>query len=126
MLPPLFGVFLICFWLFLCFLVGQEAQKYKRSASAWFLLALCFSPLVTFIFLLVADVPYNAILREEQEQRIRERHPERTDVRHIAANEMSCPKCGASVNPVTRDGLRSPDNEPWLLICNQCEAKIEP
>ncbi len=43
-----------------------------------------------------------------------------------AVYEMACPQCGAKVNPVTRQGLHSPELEPWLLICDNCQATIQP
>jgi hypothetical protein len=66
-----------------------------------------------------------AALREKEE-RLREQHPGIKDVRLAELNEMQCPHCGAAINPVTGDGLHSPRAEPWLLICNQCFATIEP
>ena len=38
-------------WIPLCNLIGIAAKGYLRSSFAWFLLALFFSPLVTYIFL---------------------------------------------------------------------------
>ena len=61
-----------------------------------------------------------------KEERIRQQHPERKDIREAAMNEMDCPHCGAAVNPITEDGLHSSEKEPWLLICNQCQGTIEP
>lgn len=68
----------------------------------------------------------NDALLREKEERIRQRHPERKDIREAALNEMECPHCKAVVNPVTGDGLHSPEAEPWLLICSQCQGTIEP
>ena len=70
--------------------------------------------------------PHRAMALQEKEERIRQRHPERKDLREAALNEMQCPHCGAAVNPVTADGLHSPEAEPWLLICNQYQGRIEP
>ena len=120
------GVVVLLIWVLLCVLVGWTAKSYQRSPAAWFLLAMIFSPLAGFVFLLVANVSHSAVVLEEKERLVRERHPERTDVREIAVSETRCPQCGATVNPVTHEGLHSPDDEPWLLICNQCQAKIEP
>ena len=139
----------------LCLLVGRFARSYERSPVAWFFLAVLlyllhyffaawlarsytgspilflivavlFSPFVALIFLLVAGVPYAAVVRKEKEERARKQHPERADVREIALSELECPKCGAKVNPVTGAGLHSPEDEPWLCICNACQTEIEP
>jgi hypothetical protein len=91
---------------------------------AWFLLALFFSPAVTYVFLLAAGVPYSAVAFDASVERARKEHPERTDVREIALNELRCPKCGSTVNPATGDGLRSLDDEPWRLICDTCGSEI--
>jgi membrane protein implicated in regulation of membrane protease activity len=113
-------------WFALCLLVGWLATLYERSAGAWFLLAMLFSPLAAFVFLLVANVPHAAVVRREREDRLRRAHPERADIREAALGELSCPKCGATLNPATGDGLRSSDDEPWRLFCNQCGTEIEP
>ena len=41
-------------------------------------------------------------------------------------NWATCPKCDAPINPSTRAGLHSPDDEPWRLLCDECEAEIQP
>ena len=110
----------------LSLLIGWMAKSYQRSSGAWFLLAVIFTPLVAFVFLLVAGVPHSAVVRKEKEERVRTQHPERADVSDIAQSELVCPQCDATVNPATRDGLHSPEDEPWRLMCNQCEAEIQP
>jgi len=107
-------------------LVGWMAKSYQRSSGAWFLLAVIFTPLVAFVFLLVAGVPHLAVVQKEKEERARTQHPERADVSDIARSELECPQCGATVNPATGDGLHSPEDEPWRLMCNQCDAEIQP
>ena len=97
-----------------------------RPPATWFLLALLLSPLVAFVFLVLAGDPQQAMALAEKEERLRQRHPGRQDHREAALNEMQCPHCGAAVNPVTEDGLHSPEAEPWLLICNQCRGTVEP
>jgi hypothetical protein len=89
-------------------LVGWLAKSYQRSPGAWFLLAVIFTPLVAFVFLLVAGVPHSAVVRREKEERARKQHPDRADVSDIARSELNCPQCGATVNPATGDGLHSP------------------
>lgn len=39
---------------------------------------------------------------------------------------MRCPGCGARINPLTREGLHSPEGEPWLLICDRCNETVQP
>lgn len=107
-------------------LIGWMAKSYQRAPFAWFLLSVAFTPVAAFVFLLVADVPHGAVVRKEKEGRARSRHPAATSVREIALSELECPKCGAIVNPATGDGLDSPEDEPWRLICNQCGTEIQP
>ena len=111
-------------WIPLCFLVARAARTYRRSAIGWFVLACIFSPLAAYVFLLVADVPHRAILRQELEDRVKARHPESTDTRVETEHEMDCPKCGAAVNSYTGDGLHSAEDEPWRLMCDKCETEI--
>ena len=106
-------------------LVGWLAKSYQRSSGAWFLLAVIFSPLVAFVFLLVAGVPHSAVVRKEKEERARKQHPDADDIREIALSESKCPTCGATVNPATGDGLHSAEDEPWRLICNKCDTEIQ-
>lgn len=113
-------------WLFLCSLVAVAASSFARRPATWFLLALVLSPLAAYLLLLVAGDARAALALREKEERIRQRHPERTDLREAALNETSCPRCGAVVNPVTGDGLHTSEAEPWLLICDRCRAPIEP
>lgn len=35
-----------------------------------------------------------------------------------------CPKCGARIDWAAREGLHSPPDEPWLLLCDRCEAEV--
>ena len=107
-------------------LIGWMAKSYQRSSGTWFILAVAFTPPVAFVFLLVAGVPHSAVVRKEKEQRARTQHPERADVEEVVMSELECPQCGATVNPSTGDGLHSPEDEPWLLMCNQCESEIKP
>ena len=111
-------------WIPLALLVGRTATSYQRSPLGWFVLACIFSPPVTYVFLLVADVPHKSVLRQELADRVKARHPDRKDVGVETEHEMDCPKCGASVNSYTGDGLHSPEDEPWRLICDKCETEI--
>ena len=123
---PLVKFLVLLIWLPLCVVVGRMAVSYRRSPMAWFFLALVFSPVVAFVFLIVADVPHSAVALQEKEEQARQRHPEISDVREVVLSETKCPHCGAVVNPATREGLHSPETEPWLLICNQCQTTIQP
>jgi len=125
-LPQFVYFVLIVLWFVLSFFVGWQAVSYRRSQLAWTLLALCFCPLVAYIFLVVAGVPYSAAAFDASVETVRKQHPERSDVREIALNELRCPKCGGTVYPITGDGLRSQDDEPWRLICKTCGSEIIP
>jgi hypothetical protein len=113
-------------WLLFCCLVGRAAASFGRRPSTWFLLALLLSPLAAYVLLLVAGDARSALALREKEERLRQRYPDRADLREAALNEMDCPHCGAPVNPVTGDGLHTTEAEPWLLICDRCQATIEP
>jgi hypothetical protein len=66
-----------------------------------------------------------AVLRE-REQRIRRRHPDLTEVREAAVNQLRCPRCRSTINAVTGDGFHSPPGEPWAMICDLCGCRVEP
>jgi hypothetical protein len=113
-------------WLLLCALVGRAAASSHRPPTTWFLLAAVLSPLAAYVLLLLAGDPEAGRALAEREERIRRRHPGLKGVREAALNEAQCSRCGAEVNPVTGEGLHAPDNEPWLLICDGCQARYEP
>ena len=106
--------------------VAQVARSYDRSPVVWFILSLLFSPVTSFIFLIVADVPHNAVAAKYQEDCLRKQYPEEKDLGQVALGETRCPQCGATVNTTTQDGLHSPEDEPWLLLCKRCQTAIEP
>ena len=35
-----------------------------------------------------------------------------------------CPNCGARIDWARREGVHSPPDEPWLLLCDRCEAEV--
>jgi hypothetical protein len=72
------------------------------------------------VFLVVADIPHKAVLRQEKIDQLMERHPNRVDAHDVAQYEMDCPACGSAINASTRDGVRSPQDEPWRLLCERC------
>ncbi len=153
-MPNSYLILAVAFWFLFSFFVGRTASSLHRSPVTWFLLALlcnpllvlaillCFigdpppaiwfllallcNPLLVFAILWIIGDPEATAALREREDRIRERHPERKDIREAALNEMNCPHCGAAVNPITEDGLHSSEREPWLLICNRCQGTIEP
>lgn len=73
-----------------------------------------------------AAARHSAMAAKEKEDRLRKQYPEEKDLRSILLGETNCPQCGATVNTTTRDGLHSPEEEPWLLICDRCQTEIEP
>ena len=46
----------------LCFLVAKSATGYKRSPFAWFMLAVFSTPIVAYVYLLIADTPHSAMV----------------------------------------------------------------
>ena len=120
------GLVLLAVWLLLCALVGRAAAAAHRPPATWFLLAALLSPMAAYALLLLAGDPEAGRALAEREDRIRRRHPGLKNVRDAALNEARCPRCGAEVNPVTGEGLHSPEEEPWLLICDGCQTPYEP
>src|SRR5262245_53844734 len=91
--------------IFFSALVAKVASWFHRSPATWFLVAMVSTPLLGIILLFLAGDPVAAKTRREKEERLRELYPGRRDIGDIALNEMNCPECGATVNPVTSEGL---------------------
>lgn len=113
--------------LVLSLLIGWRATHYHRSFLGWAMLAFIVGPLVTFVLLPVAGVPGDHALRRAREESVRERHPQASDarVRALAASETECPHCRSPINPITGEGLRHSEKEPWALLCAHCDAPIQ-
>ena len=41
-------------------------------------------------------------------------------------NWIVCPNCSTPINTTTGRGLTSPEDEPWLMLCEQCQTEIQP
>ncbi len=95
------------------------------TRSAWYWLTYVFSPALFWALFPNEDDERGRALREKEE-RIRRQHPDLKDVREAAVNETECPGCQATINPVTGDGFHSPPGEPWVMICNRCNRRVEP
>ena len=67
------------------------------------------------------DAVDRAFASREQRGHGHDQQGERTDVGGVI-----CPHCGARVNPATGEGLHCPVGEPWILICDKCQNKVEP
>jgi hypothetical protein len=119
----LMRVFLGGGYIVLCLLAGLVADRMVyRSFAGWTVLAMMFTPFIAAIFLVAAGPPLTAYDQV---------HPGQ-DVETKAAigdeeyrGERSCPPSGDSAITVTSGGVHSPDEEPWRLICNQCNREIE-
>ncbi len=116
----------VCLWVALAGLVTRAAVAYRRPPGTWVLNSLFVGAPIALILLYIVGDPEDAAALQDKEERIRRRHPERTDIREAAMNEMRCPTCGADVNVVTGDGLHTAEDEPWLLFCDRCKGQIEP
>ena len=104
-------------------LVGIWAQvSMYRSFWGWTILSLLFSPLAAFIFLEVAGPPLGAGDRLERDRRAERQRKAANEERHA---EYACPWCGNGVNLVTQKGLEMVENEPWRLICANCQREID-
>ena len=104
---------------------AEEPFEQTPVSSIWFWLSFLVSPLVALIVVGDRDGD-EARAFHEKKARIRREHPELKDVHEAAVNETRCSHCKATINSVTGDGLRSPEREPWVLICNQCNNPVEP
>ena len=108
----------------ICLVVGYCARRMmQRSMLVWTVLGLFFTPLVAFVFLLVAGRPYDPVAE------IRE-HAEAKELRGIAETERVaehvCPSCGSPVNLSTRKGVNTVDSEePWRISCASCSHELD-
>jgi hypothetical protein len=104
---------------------GEPAAESSPKRSLWYWLLYVFSPALSWAVCSQEDDERGRALREKEE-RIRREHPDLKDVREAAMNEVQCPGCKATINPITGDGYHSPQGEPWVMLCNQCKRCIEP
>jgi hypothetical protein len=105
---------IVAVWVFYALLVAGVAylaSSYRRSAFWWAILAIVFTPIVAGIFLLVAGVPAE----------LPSPAPEEVDF----DGRTTCQSCGAAVDWDTHQGLHSPEDEPWRLLCDNCGHEIE-
>ncbi|WP_439626561.1 hypothetical protein [Gemmata sp.] len=104
---------------------GEPAAESSPKRSLWYWLLYVLSPALSWAVCSQEDDERGRALREKEE-RIRREHPDLKDVREAAMNEMQCPACKSTINPITGDGYHSPRGEPWVMLCNQCKRRIEP
>jgi hypothetical protein len=101
------------------------ARAFRRSAGAWFLLSLLFSPIAGAVFLLVAGPPQGAPVEDASYPAEVEAIEEEKEQEMSAAREMSCPNCGAAINPYTGKGIAQRDEkQPWALSCEKCREPL--
>jgi membrane-bound ClpP family serine protease len=92
--------------------VGRMAVAFDRSAAVWVILAVVFTPLTAAVFLFVAGAAPEA-----------PRQPNSV-YDHSIDGHTTCPGCGAAVDWAQGEGLHSPADEPWRLLCDQCESEV--
>jgi hypothetical protein len=115
--------FFVSIYFALCLLVGLAADRtFHRSFAGWTVLALFFTPFTAVIFLVVAGSPLTAY---DQVCKDRDVETKAAIADEEYQGEYVCPLCGNSFNLVTHRGLHSPDDEPWRLICEQCDREID-
>jgi hypothetical protein len=121
-------LFHVLLWLLGSFLVGCAARYFKRSGLVWGFLSIVFSPVAGIVFLLVAGLPHGAVLREEAEGSVRDRHGDvgEDEVEEMAEFEGKCPYCEAPVNIMTGEGLESDEEESWVQRCAACGEVMPP
>ncbi len=124
-------------WVAGSLMVGLKAKNdFYRSFSGWMFLALLFSPLTALIFLFVAGLPAEEWERAKAAMDRRKEMANRIEAaRRIETQEqamgfskregMTCQVCGHGVNLATREGIYSPEGEPWRIICEKCDSPID-
>jgi ribosomal protein S27E len=113
------------FYLAVCAGIGYLAHTYGRSKFAWFCLSFFFTPLVAFIFLLIAGIPAGAEELEKQIFEEVEHDIQENEKFDYAESETRCPSCGASININTGKGIIVTDEEaPWDIRCESCGKSI--
>ncbi len=50
----------------------------------------------------------------------------RSRLDHGSDDHTLCPNCGARLDCARREGVHSPPDEPWLLLCDRRETEIVP
>jgi hypothetical protein len=103
-----------------------EPTEESSTPTIWYWLSFLISPIAAVVYFAGRDDGAEARELRKKEERIRRLHPDLKEVREAAVNEMQCPGCTATVNPVTMDGLHSRKGEPWTLICDRCNTQIVP
>ena len=98
-------------WALLVAGVAWLATSFRRSAFWWAVLAIVFTPIIAGIFLLVAGVPAEVGPPEPEDARF--------------DGHATCQSCGAAGDWETHEGLHSPEDEPWRLLCDDCGHEVE-
>ena len=105
----------------------ESPDESSPTTSIWYWLTFLISPLAAIAFFASREKDDEAAQElREREKKIRREHPDLKDVRDAAVNEMQCPGCKATINPITGDGFYCPPGEPWAMICSQCNNRVEP
>jgi hypothetical protein len=82
-------------WFILSVAVGTYAEKKGRSGVSWWLLAMVISPLIAFIFALIADD-----LRVDPSQPNPDTHLKCPDCRELVLKDArKCKHCGCALVP---------------------------
>ena len=89
----------------------------------WTVLAFLFTPLVALVFLFVAGSPMEA--REQVEADMAKGKKAMGGGVDLPKMEMTCKACGNVVNIVTREGIYSPEDGSWRIICKNCDVPID-
>jgi hypothetical protein len=123
-IPSLRAIVVATVYILFCLLIGVLAKRFcYRSIFGWMVLAFLFSPLVAGVFLFVAGP---TVTEWERVKADRARKEEILD--HgidFARAKISCKGCGNAVNIATREGIYSPEDEPWRIICEKCDSPID-
>ncbi len=119
-----YSVLIWAIYLMFCYLLGSAAKgSFYRSMFGWAFLAFLFSPVVALVFLIVAGPPMEA--KEQVEADLAKRKREIGGVVDGSHIEATCKACGAVVSITSREGVYSPEDEPWRVICKNCDQPID-
>ena len=104
-------------------LVGATAQVFAyRSFLGWVILSLLISPCAAIVFLLIAGTPLSAAQTIREHLIADEQRSMAEDERHA---EYRCPSCSNPINLVTGKGIQEVEDEPWRLVCANCQYEID-
>ncbi|OGL47876.1 MAG: hypothetical protein A2161_22695 [Candidatus Schekmanbacteria bacterium RBG_13_48_7] len=104
------------------FFVARFAQyAFSRSFLTWFCLSLIFTPVASFVFLLVAGIPFDKIIKNEIKQKALRKYGEEINLETAA----ECPNCKEIYDISTGFGIMQDETQSWKIYCENCKQEIK-